>query len=577
MQKHKHVHTKNFLQCDLCPSRFKQKYQLKCHLVGRRECHHSIEIQSWFCSFLGVNSFGETRPHLPILWENLRSKYSAGNSPSDSFKREENCLWGLWIQSLHQKQNESPHENAFGWKKFWGKCRSRRLGRQLTLIFFAVPNLWQAILVRLQPDCTRKARASTTKTPWNQSAETFLQSVRSEVSQNMEGQAAHGGSPQNWRICELITQIQIIRRTFPTECNFQVSFSTFYNFFVYNRRVGKVKKISTKNGSISCFWRNRMFLLLRERTTRRQKLEGENETFWKTNLRDFRWVCSFGLPRKYFSSKFIFPETFIDYKITENILRKAVICRACVDKLNEYDEHQTIANLIREELSRKHRNQDIPSPFVSIKVEIEQPPDIFLDEHKEIVQVKLEENVTPYEMCTPLQDFSMVTNEYLDNEPASSNPIDVMKDCQDKLLSKIAANKKRRKYTSRQFVKDEDLSGCQIHEIDGVKHYQCEVCKKVMQRKADFIIHLHSHRTERNFICDVSLKLFAILLHGEVIEIFFEGLRRSFKNKRRHECAQKEAHREALLLWCVSLPEQGQVWTANAYCKTLPFQTTRSS
>jgi hypothetical protein len=198
-----------------------------------------------------------------------------------------------------------------------------------------------------------------------------------------------------------------------------------------------------------------------------------------------------------------YAETFIDYKITENVLKRAVICVGCVTKIDNYDEHSTIANLIRDELRRKHRNET-ESHFASIKLEDDEPPALFFDEHKEIVEVKIEVRSYEDNALSPANGFPTSDDFFDYGQPESSKKSKVVKDQLGDIFKDHPKVSRTPRKTSRKTPDDESMSGYQIHEIDGVKHYQCEVCKKVMQRKADFKIHLHSHGTERNFICDVS-------------------------------------------------------------------------
>lgn len=216
----------------------------------------------------------------------------------------------------------------------------------------------------------------------------------------------------------------------------------------------------------------------------------------------------------YFSSNlcsatiFLSTETFIDYKIPENILKKAVICQNCLNKLNLFDEHQTIANAIKGEFIKRHRGE-LSSSFVSIKLE---PSDFTSEDHKDIVEVKIEESSEDCNEFTPWHDFSMSENLFMEQNEADSSDDSNTKIVKTKRSSAPARRRALKSNTSgpkapprprKPASNEEILTKYQTHEIDGVPYFQCEICKSVHPTKSSITLHLQTHRTERNFICDV--------------------------------------------------------------------------
>jgi hypothetical protein len=211
-------------------------------------------------------------------------------------------------------------------------------------------------------------------------------------------------------------------------------------------------------------------------------------------------------------------ETFIDYKIPETALKKAVICHNCLNKLNLFDEHQTIANAIKGEFIKRHHGE-LTSSFVSIKLEPSYYP---LVEHKDIVQVKIEESSDDYNDFSPWHDFSTNENLFFDQNEPGSGENKTTKRTRPKRNSAPAkrrtpkSNSNEPKAPARprpEPSNEEILTKYQIHVIDGVRQFQCDICKSVHPLKSSMTLHLQTHRTERNFICDVRKFIFFSMLN----------------------------------------------------------------
>jgi DNA-directed RNA polymerase subunit RPC12/RpoP len=148
------------------------------------------------------------------------------------------------------------------------------------------------------------------------------------------------------------------------------------------------------------------------------------------------------------------------------------VCQNCFIKFNELDEHHTMVERIQTELLLLYNNT--VSTTLDIKHSIKM-------ENFEITEVDIPEDDTNF---TSEPEYS----EELERTPR-------------KARKRKKSDKMRRKRGPYKKVDDETEKGYTVVEIDGEKHYKCDICHKVLQRRIKN--HRETHTNERNIKCEV--------------------------------------------------------------------------
>lgn len=180
-------------------------------------------------------------------------------------------------------------------------------------------------------------------------------------------------------------------------------------------------------------------------------------------------------------------EMFIESKIPEAILETAGICQNCFIKFNEYDEHQTMANQIQQELLGMYHR--------SVETVVEMKP---------VIKIEQEENYFDFADINVVEEIEEVKTEEVKTEefvqrPPIKKKLQVIK--HTKLPAPITGQKHSRKSSYSKVDKD---AGLLVLMIDGMKHYQCEYCgKKDFTSRSRLKTHRMIHTDERNFMCQV--------------------------------------------------------------------------
>lgn len=183
--------------------------------------------------------------------------------------------------------------------------------------------------------------------------------------------------------------------------------------------------------------------------------------FWNFNL--------------FFSS----PETFTNAVLADEIINESGVCQNCLIKLNEYDEHQTLANQIQEDIVGLIENKAIISE----------------DDHK----IKEE------------HDDSADAIEY---EPFEGDEIYVAEGAESETFEEaleedyhfevvVDDTKENLKKQVRQ-IKSEENDYIVIELENNQRLYQCDICNKTCKDKSKLRTHREIHTEERNVICPVS-------------------------------------------------------------------------
>jgi uncharacterized protein YlaI len=168
---------------------------------------------------------------------------------------------------------------------------------------------------------------------------------------------------------------------------------------------------------------------------------------------------------------------FTDSKVDEAVLETAGICQNCFIKFNEFDEHQTLANQIQEELMGMYRKEILP--FVDVKQEIKVEDDEYYGFGYGETIVEVMEDAYPMDL------HNIVPKKKLPRPKPFS-------------MSQIKGTMKPR--TS--YVKKNKDEGLIVSIVDGVKLYECDFCgKKDFTSRSRLKTHKLIHTEERNFMC----------------------------------------------------------------------------
>jgi DNA-directed RNA polymerase subunit RPC12/RpoP len=169
------------------------------------------------------------------------------------------------------------------------------------------------------------------------------------------------------------------------------------------------------------------------------------------------------------------------------------ICQICFIKFNELDEHQTIADKIRLDLSYLYNASHFHSSDV-LKVKIE-PVDVPSPDHRD----------------NDHDDNDMLESDFnpdCDLDESDSDSSSKQSDSEKFTRVRVAASSRSRK--KRSLRQKGDLSGEHIkeHSLNGQIVYQCMVCKKTTSKKGAIRQHVRIHTSERNICCPECGKMF---------------------------------------------------------------------
>lgn len=164
------------------------------------------------------------------------------------------------------------------------------------------------------------------------------------------------------------------------------------------------------------------------------------------------------------------------------------VCQNCFIKFNEFDEHQSIAFKIQQELLLLYET--------SLSNDMDFKPNI-KREHEisdyGIVEVMLEND-------DDQSDVSEIFNKY---SPLKSP----MHSASLKMSSRSFDRSEKRSYKRKKNL-DEGLT---VVEVDGQKIYQCDICKKLCKDRYKLKTHREIHTTERTVCCNECGAMFKTL------------------------------------------------------------------
>lgn len=191
-------------------------------------------------------------------------------------------------------------------------------------------------------------------------------------------------------------------------------------------------------------------------------------------------------------------ETIGSVSLGEEIMNECGVCQSCFVKLNEYDEHLSIAEQIQTELLGLMDNK-----FVMTEEE-------YLDDltkTERMTTVKEEEDVSvdaiDYEPYEPVEEELLLQSG---DETEGAVVETLVDECQFEIVVDDTKENKQRRVTTtaKSKIKLESPEILMIETEDHQKMYQCDICFKVCKDKSKLRSHREIHTDERNVICPVS-------------------------------------------------------------------------
>jgi DNA-directed RNA polymerase subunit RPC12/RpoP len=173
------------------------------------------------------------------------------------------------------------------------------------------------------------------------------------------------------------------------------------------------------------------------------------------------------------------------------------ICQICYIKFNELDEHQTIADKIRLDLSCLYNASHFHSTDV-LKVKIE-PVDLPSPDNDD--NDAFESDFNPDE-----RDLDDDDDTDSDSSAKMNSADELQRKFKPVKVSSIKQHRRRSKQSRQKFdLSDENIKE---HSLNGHIVYQCMVCKKTTSKKGAIRQHARIHTSERNICCPECGKMF---------------------------------------------------------------------
>lgn len=173
--------------------------------------------------------------------------------------------------------------------------------------------------------------------------------------------------------------------------------------------------------------------------------------------------------------------------MSDEIITSSGVCQNCFIKFNEFDEHQSIAFKIQQELLFFYERS--LTMDINMKLNIKREPELC-----DIVEVMLDNE-------NELSDGSDICkyNKY--------SPLGSSKNSFQQISSRSYNATRKRSYKRKKNL-DEGLT---VVEVDGHKIYQCEICKKLCKDRYKLKTHREIHTTERTVCCNECGAMFKTL------------------------------------------------------------------
>lgn len=182
---------------------------------------------------------------------------------------------------------------------------------------------------------------------------------------------------------------------------------------------------------------------------------------------------------------------------SDELLQEAGVCQNCYIKLNEYDEHFTIAEQIQFELVTTMEK------VTAAAVEDTEVEDNIKCE--EIEEVGVVEEIEYDGLEPEYEELFSGTGETEEVEETAADDFHF-----EIVVDDTKENVKSRPYKSVAKPRSKDNEYV-VLEVDNQKLYQCDICFKTFKDKSKLRTHREIHTDERNVICPECGKAFKTL------------------------------------------------------------------
>lgn len=194
-------------------------------------------------------------------------------------------------------------------------------------------------------------------------------------------------------------------------------------------------------------------------------------------------------------------ESFTGIQFSDELLHEAGVCQNCYIKLNEYDEHSTIAEQLQFELV-----SIMEKATATVIEEVDAEDNIKCEEIEEGVVEEIE-----YDGAEPeYEELFSGTAEGEEVEEALVGGDYTYEIVVDDTKENIKREYKPAAYKSAPRPRSKDNEFV-VLEVDNQKLYQCDICLKTFKDKSKLRTHREIHTEERNVICPECGKAFKTL------------------------------------------------------------------
>lgn len=188
-----------------------------------------------------------------------------------------------------------------------------------------------------------------------------------------------------------------------------------------------------------------------------------------------------------------FLELFTSTSFPSEVVEEAGICQNCFIRFNEYDEHQTLADHIKNDLIALFESGSENSDRKPAEKVIEDE-EISYEIQEEDAGIQEEEIFFPKKIG---EDNLEVADEQFIDSFSWTDPKDPNVDDKIPELSQITEVKTQRSKAGR----PSEVSSFSKNDM---KLFECSICLRLFKEKSKLKAHREIHTTERNVICPVS-------------------------------------------------------------------------
>lgn len=218
----------------------------------------------------------------------------------------------------------------------------------------------------------------------------------------------------------------------------------------------------------------------------------------------------------------IFTEEFTNTFFSEDIVNEGGVCDKCLEKFNEYDQYQMLAQQIQQEIVSLF-DQTVSSQN-ELQHEEEEEEQISKGDLLEDDVIVYEESIEDHKTHELLLAEETVTDQAVEVDFVEVDFLD-----NAKLPKEFQSPDDKHKMIKSKSIKSEGDESLIVIQLDNnAKLYQCEVCQRTFKEKSKLKSHKQIHTTERNIICPVSIDFIQVFFAFCINNILFPGLQQNF-------------------------------------------------